>query len=107
MAAADYIVVGSGINALVATSRMKDYHATPITALARDKVRYVGEPVVAVVAESRYLAEDAIELINIEFEPLPVVIDPEQAAKPSAPLLHEDAGTNVLCAREFKTGDVD
>ena len=96
-----------GINALLATSRMKDYHATPITALARDKVRYVGEPVVAVVAESRYRAEDAIELINIEFAPLAVVIDPEQAAKPSAPLLHEDAGTNVLCTREFKTGDVD
>ena len=96
-----------GVNAIFATSLMKDYHATPITALARDKVRYVGEPVVAVVAESRYLAEDALELINIEFEPLPVVIDPEEAAKPSAPLLHEDAGTNVLCTREFKTGDVD
>lgn len=97
----------AGVNAIFATSRMKNYHATAITALARDKVRYVGEPVVAVVAESRYIAEDALELINIEFDPLPVVIDPEEAAKPSAPLLHEEAGTNILCAREFKTGDVD
>ena len=79
-----------------ATSRMKNYHATAITALARGKVRYVGEPVVAVVAQSRYLAEDAVELIEIDFEPLPVVIDPEEAVKADAPLLHEDAGTNIL-----------
>ena len=58
-------------------------------------------------AQSRYLAEDALELIDIEFEPLPVVIDPVEAAKAGAPLLHEEAGTNVLVSREFKRGDVD
>ena len=46
---------------LLATSRMKGYHATPILPLAHDKVRYVGEPVVGIVAESRYLAEDAAD----------------------------------------------
>ncbi|MFX8793724.1 hypothetical protein ABTM88_18995, partial [Acinetobacter baumannii] len=60
-----------------------------------------------VVAESRYVAEDAIELIEIDFEALPVVIDPEAAVQPNAPLLHEEIGTNVLLSREFKRGDVD
>jgi aerobic carbon-monoxide dehydrogenase large subunit len=95
------------IKPLLATSRMAGYYATPIHALARDKVRYVGEPVVGVVAESRYLAEDAVELIEIDFEPLPVVTDPVQAARPGAPLLHEAAKTNVLLSREFKRGEVD
>jgi carbon-monoxide dehydrogenase large subunit len=95
------------IKPLLATSRMPGYHATPIVALARSKVRYVGEPVVGVVAESRYAAEDALELIDIDFEPLPVVIDPEAAVLSGAPLLHEEAGSNVLVAREFKRGDAD
>ena len=64
------------VKPVVATSRMANYYATPILPLARGKVRYVGEPVVGVVAESRYLAEDALELIEIDYEPLPVVIDP-------------------------------
>jgi carbon-monoxide dehydrogenase large subunit len=90
-----------------ATSRMKDYHATPIYPLAYGKVRYVGEPVVAVLADDRYLAEDALEAIEIEYEDLSVLHDPEQAAEQGAPLLHEDAGTNVLVRREFKRGEVD
>lgn len=97
----------TAVNAVFATSRMKNYHTTPITALAVDKVRYVGEPVVGVVAESRYLAEDALELIEIDFEPLGVVIDPEEALKETSPILHQSAGTNVLCFREFKTGDAE
>jgi carbon-monoxide dehydrogenase large subunit len=91
----------------VATSKMRDYHATPIYPLARGKVRYVGEPIVAVVAESRYLAEDALEHIDIELDALPDIVDPETAAAPGAPLLHEDAGTNVLVQREFRREDVD
>jgi aerobic carbon-monoxide dehydrogenase large subunit len=92
---------------LLATSRMKGYHATPILPLARGKVRYVGEPLVGIVAQSRYLAEDALEMIGIEFEPLPVVIDPLEAVKDDAPRLHEEAGGNVIVSREFKRGDVD
>src|SRR5882672_7618682 len=79
------------IKPLRATSRMKGYYATPILALAHEKVRYVGEPIVGVVAESRYLAEDAAELIEIEYDPFEVVIDPVEAARDVAPLLHEDA----------------
>ncbi len=95
------------VKPLVAISRMANYHATPIVALAHSKVRYVGEPVVGVVAQNRYQAEDALELVTIDYEPLPVVSDPEQAARPGAPLLHDEAGTNVLVSREFKRGDVD
>ncbi|HXQ07956.1 MAG TPA: xanthine dehydrogenase family protein molybdopterin-binding subunit [Bradyrhizobium sp.] len=86
-------------------SRMPNYYATPITALASKKVRYVGEAVVAVVAEDRYLAEDALELIDIAYAPLGAVTDPEFAASENAPLLHEEAATNVLIAREFRKGD--
>jgi len=95
------------VRPLVATSRMKGYYATPILPLARGKVRYVGEAIVGVVAESRYIAEDALELIDIEFEALPHAPDPEEAARPGAPLLHDAAGTNVLVAREFKRGEPD
>jgi aerobic carbon-monoxide dehydrogenase large subunit len=87
-------------------SRMPNYYATPIVPLACGKVRYVGEAVVAVVATSRYLAEDALELIEVDYEPLGAVARAEMAVAEDAPLLHEEAGTNVLLAREFKKGDV-
>jgi aerobic carbon-monoxide dehydrogenase large subunit len=95
------------VKPIVATSRMANYYATPILPLARGKVRYVGEPVLGIVADSRYQAEDALERITIDYEPLSVIVDAEQAAKSGGPLLHEEAGTNVLLSREFKRGDVD
>ena len=95
------------VNPLVAASRMKGYYATPILPLAREEVRYVGEPIVGVIAENRYLAEDAAELIEIAFEPLAHAADPAEAAKSDAPLLHDAAKTNVLVAREFKRGDLE
>jgi carbon-monoxide dehydrogenase large subunit len=91
----------------IPVSRMKGYYATPIFPLARGKVRYVGEPVVAVVAESRYAAEDALEHIQIDYEPLPFAIRAEDGLADGAPLLHEEAGTNAIIAREFGRGDVD
>ncbi|CUX56824.1 xanthine dehydrogenase family protein molybdopterin-binding subunit [Agrobacterium deltaense] len=95
------------IKPAIPTSRMPGYYATPIWPLARGKVRYVGEPVVAVVAESRYAAEDALEHITIEYEPLPFAIRQVDAVRDDAPLLHEEAGTNTIIRREFKRGDVD
>ncbi len=85
---------------------MANYYATPITALAVKKVRYVGEAVVAVIAENRYLAEDALDLVDIEYDLLGAVTDPELAVAKDASLVHEEAATNVLVAREFKRGDV-
>ena len=64
-------------------------------ALARDVVRFVGEPVVAVVTEGRYQGEDASELVDIDYEPLPVVVDMTKAADPDAALLFPEAGSNV------------
>ena len=95
------------IRPLRATSRMKEYHATEILALARDIVRYVGQPVVAVLADSRYTAEDAAELLDIAYEPLPVATSAAEAAAPGAPILHPEAGTNVLLTRAFTRGDID
>ena len=105
------VVTAADIEAAVrpirAASRMRGYHATAMPILAGDKVRYVGEPVVAVVAESRYLAEDAVEQIAVTCEPLPHVVDAEAAAEPGAPLLHDEAGSNVIVAREFAAGDIE
>ncbi len=92
---------------LRATSRMKDYHATDLWPLAREVVRYVGEPVVAVLADSRYAAEDALELLEIEYESLPAAMHAPEAVAEGAPLLHPEAGTNVLVARGFARGDVE
>jgi len=73
--------------------------------LAVDRVRYVGEPVALVVAETRYLAEDAAELVQVDYAPLDAVIDPVAAAKPGAPLLHAEAKTNEVSVRAFHYGD--
>ena len=73
--------------------------------LAVGRVRYVGEAVALVVAESRYLAEDAAELVQIEYAPLDAVIDPLAACRPSAPILHPEAKTNEISVRKFAYGD--
>lgn len=76
-------------------------------ALAVERVRYAGEWVCAVVADSRYIAEDAAELIEVEYETLPFVIDPEQALEPGSPPVHPGHQSNVLFRRTFLYGDVD
>ena len=74
-------------------------------ALAVDKVRYVGEPVAVVVAENRYRAEDALDRISVEYEPLPAVVDPVAATSSDAPLLHEAVGSNVVVDRHYRYGE--
>jgi len=75
--------------------------------LAVDKVRYVGEPVAVVAASDRYVAEDAMEEIQVEYEPLPPVVDAEEAMKEGSPLLFEEAGSNIYWQGSFNYGDVD
>jgi 2-furoyl-CoA dehydrogenase large subunit len=75
--------------------------------LAIDRVRFVGEPVAVVIADDRYLAEDATDLIEVDYEPLPVVVDIEEAVKPEAPVLHDNIGSNIYTQRFFKYGDMD
>ena len=64
-------------------------------ALAVDKVRHVGDRVVAVVAESPYIAQDALDLIEVEYEVLPAVVDARKATEPGAPLVHDDVADNT------------
>jgi CO/xanthine dehydrogenase Mo-binding subunit len=75
--------------------------------LATDKVRFVGEPVAAVAAVNRYVAEDALELIAVDYDPLPVVADARKALEPDSPLVIEEKGTNVMLQRVFTWGEVD
>src|SRR5271166_2635329 len=64
--------------------------------LAYEKVRHVGEAVAVIVAESRYAAEDAAELVTLDLDPLPPVLDPEAALRPDAALIHDRFGTNLI-----------
>jgi 2-furoyl-CoA dehydrogenase large subunit len=74
-------------------------------ALAMDRVRYVGEPVAVVMAESRAVAEDALDLIKVDYAMLDPVTSIEQAAKHDAPVLHERVGSNVISDRHFRYGE--
>ena len=75
--------------------------------LAVDKVCYVGEGVAAVVAEGRYRARDAIDLIGVEYEPLPAVTDPEKALAPGSPVIHSEWPDNLAFRWEQAQGDVE
>ncbi len=71
-------------------------NSAPRPAFARDKVHHVGDIVAAVVAESRFAAEDAAEAIEVDYRPLPAVTRPRQAVERAAPLVHEQFGTNLV-----------
>ena len=79
----------------------------PRRPLAVDVARYSGEWVAAVVADTRALAEDAAELVQVDYEPLPFVLDGEEAYAPGSPLVHEAHGSNVLLDRTFVWGEVE
>ncbi len=80
---------------------------TPQHAMAVDRACWHGEPVAIVVAGTRAQAEDAAELIEIEWEALPVVIDKETALDPSSPVLHAELGDNLMFEKVIASGDVD
>ena len=77
------------------------------TVLAGARVYFVGHPVAVVVAETRTIARDAIDLIEVDYEPLPAVIDPEKALEKDSPLTHPELGTNVAFTWSLPGGDVD
>ena len=79
----------------------------PVSPLAVDRVRYVGEGVAAVVATSRYIAEDAAALVEIAFDPLPAVVDPYEAMQDGAPRLYDEVKNNVSVRETARTGDID
>jgi CO/xanthine dehydrogenase Mo-binding subunit len=75
--------------------------------LAVGQARYVGEWIAAVVAETRALAEDGAEKVEVAYEPLPFVIDTEEALDPSSPPVHPEHGSNVLLDKTFVWGEVE
>src|SRR5262245_52307245 len=74
-------------------------------ALAKDRVRHVGEPIAVLVATDPYLAHDALDLIDVDYEPLAAVVDAEAALAPGAAQLHEEWGDNVAVAFKVRIGD--
>ena len=84
-----------------------DLKAVDHPAIAKEVVRYPGDAVAVVVAETRYQAEDALADIEVDYEVLPAVIDPQKAMEPGAPQLHEDAPNNQAFHWVVSGGDID
>ena len=101
--------VVTGADVAERAAPLPSFGAGPIVQdmIAIEKVRHYGETVAAVIAEDRYIAEDACDLIEVDYEQLPVVLDPFEARKEGAPLVHEALGTNVAYERTFTFGEVD
>src|SRR6266436_5591579 len=81
------------------------FHERTQVPLAKDKVRHVGEPIAIVIAESRYIAEDALADIVVAFDPLPAVVDLEKALTAASPLVHDDLRSNVAAHVRQTKGD--
>jgi CO/xanthine dehydrogenase Mo-binding subunit len=79
----------------------------PEYACAVDKARYAGEPVAMVAAETRPKAEDALDAIEAEYEPLPAIVTTDDATSASAPLIYDELGSNVAWQGQVAYGDVD
>jgi carbon-monoxide dehydrogenase large subunit len=75
--------------------------------LAKDEVKHVGDPVALVIGDDRYAVVDAVEDVVVEYDPLPVVTDPEKALEPGSPLVHERFGTNKVCEWSLGGGDLE
>ena len=84
-----------------------DLKVPTYTALAGDKVRFVGDAVAIVVADDSYIADDALDLITVEYDELPVVTNQEAALKPGAPQLYDDIPNNEVFHWKFRNGDAD
>jgi len=106
------VVVGAEIAAIckpwVATlAHLAGIKSAPQYPMAIERATWQGEPVIAVVAETRAVAEDALALLEVEWETLPAVLDTETALDPATPLIHPELGDNLCFQRELDTGGVD
>jgi carbon-monoxide dehydrogenase large subunit len=81
------------------------FHSRTQVPLVKDKVRFAGEPIAIVIAESRYIAEDAVEDILIDIDPIDAVVDIETALDPDSPLVHDDLDSNLAAALAQEKGD--
>jgi carbon-monoxide dehydrogenase large subunit len=89
------------------TSIQHQFHNPQQPLLAHDKVRHVGEAFAVIVAENRYLGEDAAELVDVEFETLPALVDPVAALAGNAEIVHERYGTNLIGEFAVHKGDIE
>lgn len=106
------VLTGADVNDACGTvpcaAAIPDLKAPKHTVLAGGRVYYVGHAVAVVVAADPYVARDAVDAIEVDYEPLPVVVDPEAALKPGTPLTHPDLGTNVAYTQTVNGGsDID
>jgi len=99
------ILVGEDIKALTSSLVVGVKAPVECWPIAIARVRYVGEPVAIVVASDRYLAEDAVDLIDVRYEVKPAVVDPFGALAPGAPVLHDGFPGNVASDRSFRYGE--
>lgn len=108
------LITGADVAGVMVGLRMKD-----MPLLAQDRVRYVGEPIAAVAADNDEIAEEALNLIDVQYEQLPFVTDPVEAIRPGAPVLHDNPAAyknaperdtelpNVQSCGKWSNGDVD
>jgi len=101
------VITGEDIRRLSDSFLVAVKEPIPQWSLAVERVRYVGEPVAVVVATDRYVAEDAGELVDIDYDPQPAIVDPLKAVAEGAPLVHESAGSNEISSRKFVYGEPD
>ena len=99
------VLTGEDIRALTASLVVGVKAPMECWPIAMERVRYVGEPVALVVARDRYVAEDALDLIEVRYRPLPAVVDPLAALRADAPALHEGLGGNLASDRSFRYGE--
>jgi carbon-monoxide dehydrogenase large subunit len=105
------VLTGADVNehcgAVPCAASIPDLKAPRHTVLAGDRVYFVGHAVAVVVASDPYAAHDAVEAIEVDYDPLPVVVSPEDALKDGSPLTHPDLGTNVSFTTTMTSGDID
>ena len=101
------VITGADLADITATLVASVRAATDARPIATDRVRYVGEPVAVAIAADRYIAEDALDRIEVTYGALPAVVDPVAAAAPDAPVLHAGLGGNLVSERAFVYGDPD
>jgi aerobic carbon-monoxide dehydrogenase large subunit len=109
----------AGVVAVLSADDIRDVGPLPVLAhppgqrhtsfpvLPADRARYVGQPLAAVVAETRYAAQDGVDALDVTYDPLPVVADVAHATAPDAPKLYDDWPDNVVVSREIGSGDPD
>lgn len=94
------------LGGVICAAALPGLRIPPHPCVAVGKVRYVGEPVAVVVADDPYRAQDAVDAIDVQYDPLPAVTDPEASARPGSPLIHEAYGDNIAFRWELPGGDI-